>query len=63
MRAQHLLLTQGLGVNHLRFIMGTSMGCMHAWVWGTRYPGFADAADQEGFREVAAAFRAIETGG
>ena len=41
-RAQHLLLTQGLGVNHLRIIMGTSMGCMHAWVWGYTYPGFAD---------------------
>ena len=41
-RAQHLLLTQGLGVNHLRFIMGTSMGCMHAWVWGYTYPDFAD---------------------
>lgn len=41
-RAQHTLLTQALGVNHLRLIMGTSMGCMHAWVWGYTYPGFAD---------------------
>ncbi len=41
-RAQWLLLTQGLGVNHLRIIMGTSMGCMHAWVWGYTYPAFAD---------------------
>ncbi|MBM3906515.1 MAG: alpha/beta fold hydrolase [Gemmatimonadetes bacterium] len=41
-RAQHLLLTQGLGVSHLRIIMGTSMGCMHAWVWGYTYPDFAD---------------------
>jgi homoserine O-acetyltransferase len=40
--AQHRLLTEGLGVGHLRLIMGTSMGCMHAWVWGVRYPGFAD---------------------
>lgn len=40
--AQHLLLTQGLGVNHLRFVMGTSMGCMHAWVWGYTYPDFVD---------------------
>ncbi|MGQ0648311.1 MAG: alpha/beta fold hydrolase [Gemmatimonadaceae bacterium] len=39
---QHALLTQGLGVNHLRLAMGTSMGCMHAWVWGYTYPGFAD---------------------
>lgn len=41
-RAQHLLLTEGLKVNHLRLIMGTSMGCMHAWVWGYTYPEFAD---------------------
>jgi len=40
--AQHELLTQGLNVNHLRLVMGTSMGCMHAWVWGERYPSFAD---------------------
>ena len=40
--AQHRLLTEGLGVNHLRLVMGTSMGCMHAWVWGERYPTFAD---------------------
>jgi homoserine O-acetyltransferase len=41
-RAQQILLTQGLGVNHLRLVMGTSMGCMHAWVWGYSYPDFAD---------------------
>src|ERR1041384_7463741 len=40
--AQHALLTKGLGVSHLRLVMGTSMGCMHAWVWGERYPDFAD---------------------
>ena len=39
---QHLLLTDGLQVNHLRLIMGTSMGCMHAWVWGYTHPDFAD---------------------
>lgn len=39
---QHELLTKGLGVNHLRLVMGTSMGCMHAWVWGYTYPGFVD---------------------
>ena len=39
--AQHRLLTQ-LGVNHVRLIMGTSMGCMHAWVWGEAYPDFMD---------------------
>jgi homoserine O-acetyltransferase/O-succinyltransferase len=41
--AQHRLLTEGLGVRHLRLIIGTSMGCMHAWVWGERYPDFVDA--------------------
>ena len=40
--AQHRLLTEGLRVNHLRLVMGTSMGCMHAWVWGERYPDFVD---------------------
>lgn len=41
--AQHLLVTEGLGVNHLRLVMGTSMGCMHTWVWGTTFPDFMDA--------------------
>jgi homoserine O-acetyltransferase len=40
--AQHKVLEQ-LGVNHLRLVMGTSMGGMQAWVWGARYPGFMDA--------------------
>ena len=42
-RAQYDLLTQGLGVNHLRLILGTSMGCMHSWVWGETYLDFMDA--------------------
>ena len=37
------LLTEGLGVNHLRLIFGTSMGCMHSFVWGETYPDFMDA--------------------
>src|ERR1700686_4036620 len=41
--AQHLLVTQGLGIQHLRLMMGTSMGCMHSFVWGVTYPDFADA--------------------
>lgn len=40
--AQHRLLTEYLGVTHLRLIMGTSMGCMHAWVWGYTHPEFMD---------------------
>src|SRR5437588_2160570 len=42
-RLQHDLLAEGLHVNHLRLMLGTSMGCMHAWVWGERYPDFMDA--------------------
>ncbi len=40
--AQYRLLTEKLGVNHLRLIMGTSMGCMQGWVWGYTYPDFMD---------------------
>jgi homoserine O-acetyltransferase/O-succinyltransferase len=40
---QHELLEKGLGVNHLRLVLGTSMGCMHSWVWGETYPDFMDA--------------------
>jgi len=40
--AQYKLLSDGLNVNHLRLIMGTSMGCMQAWVWGYTYPTFMD---------------------
>lgn len=40
--AQHRLLVEGLKVDHLRLVIGTSMGCMHAWVWGERYPDFVD---------------------
>ena len=40
-KAQRLMLTEGLGVKHLELILGTSMGCMHAFVWGELYPGFA----------------------
>ena len=41
--AQYRLLTEGLGVKHLRLVMGTSMGAMHTWMWGERYPDFMDA--------------------
>jgi homoserine O-acetyltransferase/O-succinyltransferase len=41
--AQHLLLTEGLGVQHLRLIIGTSMGCMQSFVWGESYADFVDA--------------------
>ena len=41
--AERRLVTDGLGVNHLRLVMGTSMGGMHTWLWGSRYPDFMDA--------------------
>jgi len=41
--AQHRLLTEALGVTHLRLIFGTSMGCMHAFMWGEIRPNFASA--------------------
>jgi homoserine O-acetyltransferase len=41
-RLQHLLVTEGLGLSRLRLVMGTSMGGMHAWMWGYMYPGFMD---------------------
>ncbi|MGD0493264.1 MAG: alpha/beta fold hydrolase [Steroidobacteraceae bacterium] len=42
--AQYALLTQGLHVDHLRLVIGTSMGCMHTWMWTEHYPAFMDAA-------------------
>ncbi|MGE5234852.1 MAG: alpha/beta fold hydrolase [Acidobacteriota bacterium] len=41
--AQYRLLTEGLHVNHLRLVMGTSMGGMHTWLWGELHPEFMDA--------------------
>jgi homoserine O-acetyltransferase/O-succinyltransferase len=41
--AEYRLVTEGLGVNHLRLVMGTSMGGMHTWLWGERYPDAMDA--------------------
>jgi homoserine O-acetyltransferase len=42
-RAQYQLVREGLGVNHLRLVMGASMGGMHTWMWGEMYPDFMDA--------------------
>ncbi len=41
--AQYRLMTEGLGVKHLRLVLGFSMGGMHAWMWGTQHPEFMDA--------------------
>ncbi len=41
--AEHRLVVDGLHVNHLRLVMGTSMGGMHVWMWGEAYPDMMDA--------------------
>jgi homoserine O-acetyltransferase len=41
--AQHRVVTEGLGVKHLRLVVGVSMGGMHTWLWGGMYPDFMDA--------------------
>ena len=41
--AYYRLLTEHLQVDHLRLLMGTSMGAMHSWIWGYTYPDFMDA--------------------
>ncbi|MEQ1613604.1 MAG: alpha/beta fold hydrolase [Hyphomicrobiaceae bacterium] len=41
--AQYRLVTEGLGIKHLRLVLGNSMGGMHTWIWGVKYPGFVDA--------------------
>ena len=41
--AQYRLLKEGLGVKHLRLVIGNSMGGMHTWIWGGKYPQFMDA--------------------
>lgn len=41
--AQHRLITEGLGIRHMRLVIGNSMGGMHAWIWGSKYPDTMDA--------------------
>jgi len=41
--AQYRLVTEGLGIKHLRLVLGNSMGGMQTWVWGVKYPDFMDA--------------------
>jgi homoserine O-acetyltransferase len=40
--AQYRLLAEGLGIKHVRLIIGNSMGGMHVWLWGEKYPGYMD---------------------
>jgi homoserine O-acetyltransferase len=41
--AQYRLVTEGLGIRHLRLVIGNSMGGMHVWLWGEAHPDFMDA--------------------
>jgi homoserine O-acetyltransferase len=40
--AQYRLLTEGLGIKHVRLVIGNSMGGMHSWLWGVKYPSYMD---------------------
>jgi homoserine O-acetyltransferase len=51
--AQHRLLTEHLGIKHLRLVLGSSMGGMHCWMWGGMYPGFMDALVPIGSQPIA----------
>jgi homoserine O-acetyltransferase len=42
--AQQRLITEGLGIKHVRLVIGNSMGGMETWLWAEKYPGFMDAA-------------------
>lgn len=41
--AQYRLISEGLGLKHLRLVLGNSMGGMQTWMWGVKHPGFMDA--------------------
>ncbi len=41
--AQYRLIKEGLGIRHLRLVMGNSMGGMHTWLWAVKYPDYMDA--------------------
>ena len=41
--AQYRLLSEGLGIRHVRLIIGNSTGGMNAWLWGQKYPAYMDA--------------------
>jgi homoserine O-acetyltransferase len=56
-RAQYRLLSEQLGVRHLKLIIGQSMGGMHAWIWGEMYPDFMDMLVPMGSQPTAMAGR------
>ncbi|OQV17459.1 putative Homoserine O-acetyltransferase [Hypsibius exemplaris] len=55
--AQHLLVTEGLGIKHLRLILGNSMGGMHTWLWGVTFPDTMDALVPQASQPTAMASR------
>jgi len=55
--AQYRLLFEGLGIRHVRLIIGNSMGGMHVWVWGERYPHYMDALVPMASQPIAMASR------
>ncbi len=55
--AHYRLLTEGLGLRHLRLLIGNSMGGMHAWLWGVTHPRFMDALVPMGSQPTAMAAR------
>jgi homoserine O-acetyltransferase/O-succinyltransferase len=55
--AQHRLLTEHLGIRHLKLVIGQSMGGMHGWIWGYKYPDFMDALVPMGSQPAAMAGR------
>ena len=42
--AQYRLVSEHLGVRHMRLVLGNSMGGMHTWIWAQKYPAFMDVA-------------------
>lgn len=58
--AQYRLLTEGLGLHHVRLIIGNSMGGMHAWLWGEKYPGYMDALVPMASQPTAMASRQLD---
>jgi homoserine O-acetyltransferase len=56
-QAQYRLLTEHLGIHHLKLIVGTSMGGMHAWIWGVMYPDFVSVLVPMGSQPTAVAGR------
>lgn len=70
--AQYRLLTEGLGIRHVRLIIGNSMGGMHVWLWGEKYPAYMDAlvpmasqptTKQPRYLKLASVFFGIATAG